>query len=263
MTNSPTYSTRRAALPVAIATLVLALAACQPEGGEEAATAPAADAAPGTVQVDALPTEKQQVSYMIGRDMARSLEEVKDDIDVDTLADAIRSGLEGEESLLTDEQTEQVRTAFAERVRNERVAEMQEKARVNKEEGAAFLAANAAKPDVQTTDSGLQYQVLTQGDGPRPAGDDVVRVHYTGTLLDGEKFDSSHDRGEPTEIPLDQVVPGWQEGITLMPVGSTYRFWIPGELGYGEAGTPGGPIGPNEVLVFEVELQDIVEAPAR
>ena len=109
--------------------------------------------------------------------------------------------------------------------------------------------------------AGLQYQVLEQGTGERPEPTDVVRVHYKGTLLDGTEFDSSHGRGEPAMFALAQVVPGWQEGIALMPVGSKYRLWIPSELAYGELGTPNGEIGPNATLVFEVELLEIVEVP--
>ena len=115
---------------------------------------------------------------------------------------------------------------------------------------------DAAKPAVQVTDSGLQYQVLEQGDGPKPDRDSTVRVNYVGKLLDGTVFDGNGEGG-PVDFPLGQVVPGWQEGISLMPVGSKYRFWIPPELAYGEAGTPGGPIPPNATLVFEVELVGI------
>ena len=141
------------------------------------------------------------------------------------------------------------------------MADMQAKATANATEGEAFLAANKDKPGVQTTASGLQYQAIEQGDGPTPEPTDVVRVHYKGTLLDGTEFDSSYARGEPAMFSLAQVVPGWQEGIALMPVGSKYRLWIPGELAYGELGTPNGEIGPNATLVFEVELQEIVEVP--
>ena len=130
-------------------------------------------------------------------------------------------------------------------------------------EGQAFLAKNAKAPGVVTTASGLQYQVVTEGKGPKPKAGDVVRVHYKGATLDGKTFDSSYDRGQPVVFPLDQVVPGWQEGLQLMPVGSKYKLWIPGNLGYGEKGTPGGPIGPNATLVFDVELIDIVKQPTQ
>lgn len=142
------------------------------------------------------------------------------------------------------------------------MAEMKAKAESNATEGAAFLAANKDKAGVEVTASGLQYQVLEPGEGAKPDAADVVRVHYKGMLLDGTEFDSSYERGEPAMFSLAQVVPGWQEGIALMPVGSKYRLWIPGDLAYGELGTPNGEIGPNATLVFEVELLEIVEAPA-
>jgi FKBP-type peptidyl-prolyl cis-trans isomerase FkpA/FKBP-type peptidyl-prolyl cis-trans isomerase FklB len=143
------------------------------------------------------------------------------------------------------------------------MAKMEEEAKKNIAAGDAFLAQNAKKPGVQTTASGLEYQVLTQGTGAKPQATDMVRVNYKGMLLDGKTFDSSYDRGEPATFPLNQVVPGWQEGIALMPVGSKYKFWIPSKLGYGEKGTPGGPIPPNATLVFEVELLDIAKQPAK
>ena len=251
-----------AVLALAVA-MSLGLSASHPPHPAQAAQ-PAGDDPPapaGAVMIDGPPTEKEQVSYMIGRDVARSLEEVKDELDTKVLLDALESGLAGKDSLMTEEQVNQVREAFAQRIQAERIAEMMAAAKKNKEAGDAFLAANKDKDGVETTESGLQYQVITQGDGPRPTADDMVRVHYKGTLLDGETFDSSYERNEPAVFALRQVVPGWQEGIALMPVGSKYRFWIPSELGYGEQGTPGGPIGPNQVLVFEVELQDIVKQP--
>lgn len=127
----------------------------------------------------------------------------------------------------------------------------------NLAEGQAFLATNSKAEGVITTASGLQYQVVTEGNGPRPAATDEVEVHYVGTLLDGTTFDSSRARGESIAFSLNRVIPGWTEGVQLMPVGSTYRFWIPANLAYGEQGTPGGPIGPNQTLVFEVELLGI------
>lgn len=254
-------------LPTALAAAMLSLlaAGCQP-GDKPAEDQVGADevgaeqaAADGAVQIAGLETEKEQVSYMIGRDIARSLEEVKDEIDLATLKKAMEGGLAGEESLMTEAQITTVRETFAKKIQAERIAEMLATAQQNKAEGEAFLAENAKKADVVVTDSGLQYQVLREGDGATPESDATVRVHYKGTQLDGETFDSSYERQQPVVFPLPQVVPGWQEGLALMPVGSKYKFWIPAELGYGEKGTPGGPIGPNEVLVFEVELLDIVE----
>ena len=127
-----------------------------------------------------------------------------------------------------------------------------------KDEGEKFLAENKTKSGVLTTESGLQYQVLTEGKGAKPTAADKVKVHYTGTLLDGTKFDSSVDRGEPAEFGVGQVIKGWTEGLQIMPVGSKYIFWIPSELAYGEQGA-GADIKPGAALKFEVELLDIVK----
>jgi peptidylprolyl isomerase len=132
-------------------------------------------------------------------------------------------------------------------------------AKSNLERAQAWLAENKGKPNVKTTASGLQYEILSEGpaDGKSPTDANIVRVHYKGTLLDGTEFDSSYARGEPAEFPLGQVIAGWTEGVQLMSVGDKFRFFIPPNLGYGESGTPGGPIGPNEALIFEVELIEV------
>lgn len=129
----------------------------------------------------------------------------------------------------------------------------------NLKAGQAFLAANAARPGVKSTGSGLQYLVLAEGPagGKKPSDANIVRVHYKGTLLDGTEFDSSHARGEPAEFPLGQVIAGWTEGVQLMSVGDKFRFFIPAPLAYGQSGTAGGPIGPNEALIFDVELIEV------
>lgn len=125
------------------------------------------------------------------------------------------------------------------------------------EKGEKYLAENAKIEGVKTTASGLQYSVLKEGTGKSPAATDTVVVHYRGTLLDGKEFDSSIKRNKPAEFPLNQVIKGWTEGVQLMKVGAKYRFVIPPQLAYGARGTPGGPIGPNETLIFEVELINI------
>ncbi len=123
--------------------------------------------------------------------------------------------------------------------------------------GAQFLVENASKEGVQTTPTGLQYKVVTEGTGKSPKATDLVKVHYRGTLLDGTEFDSSYKRNAPAEFPLDRVIPGWTEGVQLMKEGGKSLFYIPSRLAYGERGTPGGPIGPNETLVFEIELLEV------
>ncbi len=133
----------------------------------------------------------------------------------------------------------------------------QAEAERNRAEGEAFLAENRKQKGVITTASGLQYMVLREGSGPRPAPTDTVRVNYEGRLLDGTVFDSSYQRGQPAEFPLTAVIAGWTEGVALMPVGAKYRFWIPSDLAYGANGAPGGKIGPNATLTFDVELLGI------
>lgn len=250
----------------ALALAALALAATGCNKPADKAAKPETAAATGdqtTAAIPGLATEKDQVSYMIGMAMAKQWEPIKDEIDVDVLARAIKSAFAGDKLLLTDEQAAKISESFGERMQAKQIAKLQAEARQNAEAGAAFLADNGKKPGVQTTASGLQYQVLSAGEGAKPKPTDSVRVNYKGSLLDGTVFDDSARHGGPATIPLQQVVPGWQEGIALMPVGSKYRFWIPAALGYGEQGTPGGPIPPNATLVFEVELLDIAKPEAK
>ncbi|GAA5009307.1 FKBP-type peptidyl-prolyl cis-trans isomerase [Pseudoluteimonas lycopersici] len=244
---------------------VLLLAALAAAGCNKA-DKPAADAAKKTDataakgdQIAGLPTEKDQVSYMIGMQMGKSLEPVKDDVDVDVIAKAIKDSVTGGKLLLTEEQAQKIGESFSEKMQAKQIADMMAKGKKNATEGAAFLAANGKKPNVKTTATGLQYEVITEGKGAKPKPTDVVKVNYKGSLLDGTEFDGSEQHGGPATMPLAQVVPGWREGITLMPVGSKYRFWIPAALGFGEQGTPGGPIPPSATLVFEVELLDIAK----
>lgn len=161
------------------------------------------------------------------------------------------------ESVLSEEEMKQAMAAFEERLKTEMAMNQKKEAIEGETKSAAFLAANAKKAGVKTTASGLQYEVITEGKGAKPAATSIVKVHYEGKLVDGTVFDSSRQRGEPVELPLDRVIPGWTEGVQLMNAGSRYRFTIPGSLGYGEEGA--GPIPPNAVLVFDVELLEIVK----
>jgi FKBP-type peptidyl-prolyl cis-trans isomerase len=202
-----------------------------------------------------LNTEAQKLGYIIGMDIGASLKQQGSDIDIDALFDAIRTTYEGGEPAMTPEQAATIREEFIAKRRGEAEAEMAAASGKNAAEGDKFLLENRVKEGVVVTDSGLQYKVIDMGDGPKPAATDKVRVHYRGTLLNGEEFDSSYARGEPISFELDKVIPGWTEGVQLMPVGSKFMFYIPPGLAYGAAG--GGPIGPNSTLVFQVELLGI------
>ena len=240
---------RSAALLTAIACSMSCTA--QAPSSQKAEAKAAKPAAGATAQ-----SEKQRNSTMIGMDIARSLEPIKDEIDVDALSAALKASLAGKPTKLTQAEADKLRVEFGMKMQAKMQKKAAEAGEKNLREGAAFLAANKAKPGVRETASGLQYQVIRQGSGPTPKATDRVRVHYVGTLLDGTKFDSSYDRGEPAEFSLNQVIPGWSEAVQLMPVNSKYKLWIPSKIGYGPNGQP--PIGPNSTLVFEVELMGIV-----
>jgi FKBP-type peptidyl-prolyl cis-trans isomerase FkpA len=210
--------------------------------------------------LDKLTTEKEKVSYMIGMDMAQGLSQVKDEIDLNVLFEAVRTQLAGGKALMTAEESQAVRADFMTKMRSQQEAKTRELAEKNKKEGEAFLAANKGKPGVVTTASGLQYKVITQGKGKKPVATSQVRVHYSGTLLDGTKFDSSYDRGEPAEFAVNGVIGGWTEALQLMNEGSKYQLFIPSNLAYGDTARP-GPIGPNATLLFDVELLAVDPAP--
>lgn len=201
--------------------------------------------------------DNKQVGYLVGADVGRSLAPIKDELDFPVFVQGVRTMMTGGKPLLSEAEAGALRTAFAERMQTKLKTQADQLAGKNKAEGAVFLADNKKVKGVFTTGSGLQYMVLRQGAGPKPGRSDRVRVNYQGKLLDDTVFDSSYDRGQPAEFQLDQVIAGWTEGVSMMPVGGKYRFWIPGELAYGAKGTPGGPIGPNATLEFDVELLGI------
>lgn len=203
-----------------------------------------------------LETPEERLSYTIGMDIGQSLADQDMPLDIDILMQGLRDSYSGEETLLTREEALQEREKFIQQRQEQLSQQRAEDARVNREEGEAFLAANADKPGVEVTESGLQYRVIEEGDGASPDADDRVTVHYRGKLISGVEFDSSYAREEPATFGLGQVIPGWTEGLQLMKEGAKYEFFIPSDLAYGEQGRP-GPIGPNSTLIFEVELLEV------
>lgn len=225
----------------------LALTACNNQSGGESAAAK-----PTTTAITEQSTEIQKVGYAVGFDMGRNLKEVADDMDLEAFELGLKDAYAKKDAALTEEQMQSVVQAYMARKQEEATKKLEEKAASNKTAGEAFLAENAKKEGVKTTASGLQYKVITEGEGANPKATDTVTVNYEGKLIDGKVFDSSYERGEPIEFPLNQVIPGWTEGVQLMKPGAKYEFFIPSDLAYGEAGNP--EIEPNSVLIFTVEL---------
>ncbi|MDV6327624.1 FKBP-type peptidyl-prolyl cis-trans isomerase [Idiomarina sp. PL1-037] len=232
--------------PLAISAIALALTACSQE------KFPANDTE--------LKTDKDKQAYALGSSVggfiARNLDRQEEadymlerDIVIAGFVDAVKG-----DPQLGEEEAEKILNAMREEVMEHRQNVLGKKAA---EEGKAYLAENAKKEGVQSTDSGLQYEVLEEGDGVSPSETDMVEVHYEGTLVDGEVFDSSYERGEPTSFPLNRVIPGWTEGLQLMKEGAKYRFVIPSELAYGDRELGDGQIPPNSTLIFTVELLNV------
>jgi len=201
-----------------------------------------------------LTNPKQKTSYAIGLDIATSLKRQELDVDAKALAAGIADGFAGKPALTEEEQKAAIMD-----LQKSVIARAEEKQKAaagkNLKVGEVFLAANAKKEGVKTTASGLQYKVIKSGAGPSPKPTDIVKVHYTGTLVDGTVFDSSVNRGVPATFPVKGVIPGWTEALQLMKVGDKWQLVIPAKLAYGEDGP--GPIGPNSTLIFEVELLGI------
>jgi FKBP-type peptidyl-prolyl cis-trans isomerase FklB len=202
-------------------------------------------------------TTDQRVSYGVGLIMGERMRDDLPDLQMEQFLQGFRHGNAGDEdqNRMSREEVQQAMMAYQAQMQEQAGAQQQELAQKNQEAGQQFLAENADREGVQTTKSGLQYEIIEEGDGDTPTAEDRVRVHYTGELISGEVFDSSRERGEPVTFGLNQVIPGWTEGLQLMPEGSRARLYIPAELAYG----PGGNqrIGPNETLVFDVELLEI------
>ena len=203
-----------------------------------------------------LDSHQAQVSYIIGRDLARNFAQQGLDLDVDTLAGALKEGLQGLPSRLTQEQMQAAMQQLQEQTGgddDENNPQNSETMNNNKVEGEAFLAENAGKAGVTTLPSGLQYEVITQGTGAKPSLKSSVTTHYHGTLINGTVFDSSYQRGQPATFPVNGVIAGWTEALQLMPEGSKYRLYIPSDLAYGKRGA-GRDIPGDTALIFDVEL---------
>jgi FKBP-type peptidyl-prolyl cis-trans isomerase len=201
-------------------------------------------------------TDKDKFSYAVGSDIGLSLEDFKDEINLDALFQAIADKVNGEESKVTAEEATAVKTEIFKKLREKAEADKKVKAESNIEEGKTFLETNKVKDGITTTESGLQYRVITKGEGEVPTSDSKVKVHYKGTLIDGTVFDSSYKRGNPATFRVGGVIKGWSEALLLMNVGSKYELVIPADLAYGERGA-GKDIAPNSTLIFEVELISI------
>ncbi len=217
-----------------------------------------------TAQDDAEPagagakwSESQMFSYILGTQIGTYSKNNEMEVDVDLFARGLDDMIKGGELAVSEAEINIFMASQQKKKKEKAQAEMMAKGTENTRKGLAFLGANKKKPGVKETASGLQYKVITMGEGAKPEETDKVKVHYSGTLIDGKEFDSSYKRNEPAEFGLNQVVKGWTEGLQLMNVGSKYVFYIPSGLAYG----PKGPaaIGPNQTLIFTVELLDIIE----
>jgi FKBP-type peptidyl-prolyl cis-trans isomerase len=195
-----------------------------------------------------LASDKAKISYAIGQNIAANIKAQNIDLDPKVVGYAVTTGLKGDKPELSQEEQQKAIQAL------QQAAQARAQAEAEKNKGATteFLAKNKEKQGVKTTASGLQYEVVKEGKGKKPTLKDKVTVHYTGTLVSGQKFDSSHDRGQPAEFPVNGIIKGWQEALQLMPEGSVFRLYIPPELGYGAQAQPGIP--PYSALIFDVEL---------
>jgi FKBP-type peptidyl-prolyl cis-trans isomerase FklB len=207
--------------------------------------------------VTALTTNKQKASYAIGMNWGTGLHRQNIDVDSAALIQGMKDALAGGKTLLTEDEARTALMQLQKEVQEKQQAKAAAEGDANKKEGEAFLAANKSKEGVVTLPSGLQYKILKEGTGPKPTATDSVVCNYKGTLINGTEFDSSYKRGEPATFPVTGVIKGWTEALQLMPVGSKWQLFIPSDLAYGPRGTPGGPIGPNATLIFEVELISI------
>ncbi|SLM29108.1 FKBP-type peptidyl-prolyl cis-trans isomerase (rotamase) [Desulfamplus magnetovallimortis] len=199
-------------------------------------------------------TEQEKISYALGYNIGQNLKRDYE-VDLDMFFKGITESHEGKSSL-SEEEMQQTMMTFQNKMKEKQMAQMKESAEANKEAGEAFLKENKGKDGIVTLESGLQYKVITQGDGEKPQLTDTVKCHYKGTTIDGNEFDSSYKRGEPASFKVNGVIKGWTEALQLMTVGSKWMLYIPSDLAYGDRGA-GRSIAPGSTLIFEVELLGI------
>jgi len=200
--------------------------------------------------------EKEKLSYAMGLDLGNYFKSLGEDFDLKILQKGVEDAYTGKKPLLTPEEAAEVQQKFAARQQERQIKETVAMVQKTRAAAGKFLAENKKKPGVITTKSGLQYKVIKKGNGPKPGPNDTVKVHYKGTLLDGTEFDSSYKRNEPAQFKVGQVIPGWQEALQLMPVGSIFELYLPPDLAYGDRGAP-PVIEPGSMLIFQVELLDL------
>jgi FKBP-type peptidyl-prolyl cis-trans isomerase FklB len=245
---------------LAAAMLLLGNSFAQQTPAAKTPAAPAAKArrapAAKSAVVPPLTTQKDRFSYALGMDLGTNLRKQSVPVDPNILARGMKDALAGGKTALTDDQAKAALTEVQNDLRKKHEEQAQQAGEANKKEGEAFLAANKSKDGVVALPSGLQYKILTQGTGPKPAASDSVVCNYRGTLLNGTEFDSSYKRGQPATFPVSGVIKGWTEALQLMPVGSKWQLFIPSDLAYGER-APGPEIAPDSTLIFEVELLSI------
>ena len=203
--------------------------------------------------VTVLNTDLDKLSYSVGIDLGKNLKRQGIEINSAAMAQGIQDGMTGGKMLMTEQQMKDSLSKFQKDLMAKHAAEVDKQGAANKAKGDAFLSQNKAKPGVVTLPSGLQYKIITNGTGVKPAKTDEVTVEYTGTLIDGTVFDSTAKTGKPATFKVAQVIPGWTEALQLMPAGSTWEVYVPANLAYGSRSV-GGPIGPNETLIFNVHL---------
>lgn len=205
-----------------------------------------------------LKTDKEKQSYAMGMNFGMGLHRQGMTLDPAIMARGMRDAMSGGKTALTEDEARAALTQLQNDVRQKMQAKAKEEGAANRKVGDEFLAANKSKQGIVTLPDGLQYKILKEGSGPKPAATDTVSCNYRGTLTSGKEFDSSYKRGEPTSFPVNGVIKGWTEALQLMPVGSKWQLFIPPDLAYGDRGA-GADIGPGETLIFEVELLSIGE----